>query len=325
MLAVKDSESALWKCKRFWCAFCRNVNNSRWHGARRDRGRTDLPASQPARFLECRVHRIAPNPGLSGVCAGYESNDWRAQQLARHLIEWLPDFALTYSELQSLGPHNAVNLVGQAALSVYESTNIARRGELGELLLHVMLRQVFNTLPAISKYFYKDSRNDTVKGFDNVHVVVEGEDLQLWLGEVKFYTDIGAAIRDVIPELIAHTTRDYLRAEFTAITNKIDPSWPHADRLKKLLDRNTSLDEVFRAVCIPVLLTYDSAVINDYTEVTAAFLAAFEQEVSEHHRDFAGRSLPIGLTIHLFLFPMKRKADLVLAFDEKLRACQALA
>ena len=75
----------------------------------------------------------------------------------------------------------------------------------------------------------------------------------------------------------------------------------------------------------PCSLTYNSAVINDHTAVTAAFLAAFEAEVRENHRNFAERSLPAGLTIHLFLFPMKRKADLVRAFDERLRACQALA
>jgi hypothetical protein len=209
-------------------------------------------------------------------------------------------------------------------MSVYVSQNYASRGEIGELLLHVMLRQVFNTLPTICKYFYKDSRNDTVKGFDNVHVVVEGQELQLWLGEDKFYSDVSAAIDAVIPELKEHTTRNYLRAEFTAITNKIDPTWPHAERLRKLLDRNTSLDEVFQAVCIPVLLTYDSTVMNSHTAVTSAFLTAFEEEVCGHHGNFARRSLPNDLRVHLFLFPMKRKADLVSAFDKRLRACQAL-
>ena len=76
---------------------------------------------------------------------------------------------------------------------------------------------------------------------------------------------------------------------------------------------------MFNAICIPVLLTHNSAVINDHTAVTAAFLAAFEAEVRENHRNFAERSLPAGLTIHLFLFPMKRKADLVRAFDERLK------
>ena len=188
-----------------------------------------------------------------------------------------------------------------------------------------MLRQMFGTLPAISKYYYKDSQNDTVKGFDNVHVVADRDELQLWLGEVKFYSDVRRAIRDVVPELVAHTQREYLRSEFTAITNKIDPHWPHADRLKKLLDRNTSLDEVFDAVCIPVLLTYNSAVIDGHTEVSSGFLTAFQTEVRGHYDNFASQKLPADLRIHLFLLPMKDKATLVEAFHERLRVCQSLA
>jgi hypothetical protein len=258
------------------------------------------------------------------MCAGYELGVWRSEQLAAHLLEWLPEFALRYSELQELAPYNMVSLVGRAAQSIYASRNVRTRGELGELLLHVMLRQVFDTLPAISKYWYKDSPNDTVKGFDNVHVVVAGEALELWLGEVKFYSDIGAAIRSVVPELLAHTQRDYLRTEFIAITNKIDPNWPHADRLRKLLDKNTSLDEIFERVCIPVLLTYNSETVNSHQAVTEAFKTEFVAEVSRHHADFSSRDLPSGIKLHLFLFPMKQKADLVRAFDQKLQACRAI-
>ncbi len=279
----------------------------------------------PSEFLVCRVHRIDVQPGLSGMCAGYELSEWRADQLARHLVEWLPNFALTHSELESLTQYNMVNLVGRAARSVYDSARYQRRGELGELLLHVMLCQVFRTLPAISKYYYKDSPNDTVKGFDNVHVIVEHDELQLWLGEVKFYTDINAAIRDVVPEISAHLQRNYLRSEFTAIVNKLDPKWPHADKLRKLLDLNNSLDDIFDAVCIPVLLTYNSDVVGSHREVTTTFLAAFKTEVETHHHSFASGTLPGGIRVHLFLFPMKSKTDLVAAFDSKLRACQQLA
>jgi hypothetical protein len=56
-----------------------------------------------------------------------------------------------------------------------------KRGEIGELLLHVICREVFKTYPAITKYFYKDSSNNTVKGFDAVHVVVTKTGLELWL------------------------------------------------------------------------------------------------------------------------------------------------
>ena len=199
----------------------------------------------PSPFLDVRVHRLEPSPGLTSLCAGYELKEWRCTQLADHLIEWLPDFALTHSEREGLGSHNAVALTIQAAKSVYTSEKYGRRGEIGEILLHIALRQVFKTVPAINKVFFKDSTNDTVKGFDAVHVVAAAESLELWLGEVKFYNDISSAIDDVIKEIEAHTTRDYLRAEFAAIVNKIDPAWPYASRLKLLLGKNTSLDQMF--------------------------------------------------------------------------------
>jgi hypothetical protein len=281
-----------------------------------------LPHPDP--FLEIRHQRIDIDPTLTAVCAGYETKQWRSKQLTAHLIEWLPEFALTERERGNLGAHNAVALVGQAARAIYTSEKYQRRGEIGELLLHVIIRQVFETVPAISKYYFKDASNDTVKGFDAVHVVVSDSQLQLWLGEVKFYDDIARAIYDVVKELEAHMEREYLRSEFAAITNKIDESWPHAARLKKLIHRNTSLDEIFDAVCIPVLLTYDSPVMSKFDEVTDEFLKEFHSEVIAHHETFSGKSLPTNVQLHLFLFPLEQKSELTREFDEKLKTCQTL-
>ena len=203
----------------------------------------------------------------------------------------------------------------------YTTKKFQNRGEFGELLLHIAARQVFNTLPAISKIYYKDSANDTVKGFDAVHVVAEGTVLELWLGEVKFYEDIGAAIRDVVKELEQHTTPGYLRSEAAAIINKIDSNWPHADRLKKLLDPNTTLDSVFDAMCIPVLLTYNSRAINSHQRLTAAFTQAFSDEVRAHQKTLGAKTLP-PFRLHLFLVPLKEKKELLTFLDEELRKWQ---
>jgi hypothetical protein len=241
-------------------------------------------------------------------------------------MKWLPEFALKHSEVEGLGASNALELIAKAAKSVYASEKYQNRGEFGELLLHVALRQCFKTLPAISKYFYKDSRNDTVKGFDAVHAVASEASLELWLGEVKFYDDIARAIADVIVEIEKHLQRDYLRDEFAAITNKIDDSWPHADKLKKLLHPDTSLDEVFDCVCIPALLTYDSPVVGGFFEVSAEYKARFEEEIRKHHASFSAKlskkALPEKLRIHLFLLPLREKASLVAALDEALKRVQ---
>lgn len=283
-----------------------------------------LTVKHPDPFLVVRCQRADLDPNLTAVCAGYELKEWRCKQLASHLLEWLPEFALTEKEREGLAAHNAVTLVGQAARAIYTSAKYKKRGELGELLLHVIIRQVFDTVPAISKYYFKDASNDTVKGFDAVHVVISNAELQLWLGEVKFYEDIARAITDVVAELALHTQREYLRSEFAAITNKIDDSWPHADRLKKLIHRNTSLDTIFDAVCIPVLLTYDSPTIAKFDDVTTTFRAAFEEEVLCHRDTFARKKLPQNLRIHLFLLPLKLKAELTREFDEKLKTCQTM-
>jgi hypothetical protein len=121
----------------------------------------------PDNFFEIRVHRLDRLPGLTAVCAGYELKAWRHEQLAGHLIKWLPEFALTYSELKSLRGYNAAELIARAARSVYMSDKYQKRGEIGELLLHVICREVFKTYPAITSLVIRFMRR--VLGFETLN------------------------------------------------------------------------------------------------------------------------------------------------------------
>lgn len=284
----------------------------------------------PKPFLDLRIHDLSIEPGVTGVCAGYESKVWRHNQLSAHMMEWLPEFALTYEELQSLGSANAVRLLARAAQVIYNTrtastTARGKRGEIGEILLHIAIRQVFGSVPAVSKFYFKDSANITVKGFDAIHIVQGLAGLELWAGEVKFYKDIAGAMRDAAAEIDTHLGRDYLRSEFALIENKICDSWPYAAELKQLLDRNTSLDKVFSCMVIPVFLSYESKVLSGHQSVTDQFRADIETELRAVHAAFAGKSLPTQVRIHVFLFPMHSKKDLVASFDRRLTACQAIA
>lgn len=137
-------------------------------------------------FLTVLVHDEEILPGLTALCAGHELGEWRAKQFADYLMKWMLEFCLSYSELEGLTPLNATELIKQAASRIYQTKKFEKRGEFGELLLHAILRQVYSTIPAVSKIYYKDSANDTVKGFDAVHVVADEDSLELWLGEAKF-------------------------------------------------------------------------------------------------------------------------------------------
>lgn len=275
-------------------------------------------------FFNIIIHKDDTFPDLHGVCAGFESRQWRKDQLVDYLFEYLPEFALTYSEFEKLTGENVVAKMRQAAASIYQSKEFRNRGEFGELLLHAIIRETYNTIPAISKIYYKDGPNETVKGVDAVHVVVTDDTLELWLGEVKFYNNIYKAISDVIEELNLHVEVRYVRNEFVAITNKIDAQWPHADRLMTLLHPHTSLDDVFSNTCIPVLLTYDSSVLRRYDNKCDEYIQEISEELQRFHKIFCDKLGKFPLTIHLFLFPLNTKVELINSLEAKLEIWQNL-
>ena len=275
-------------------------------------------------FFNIIIHKDDTFPDLHGVCAGFESRQWRKDQLVDYLFEYLPEFALTYSEFKNLTGENVVAKMRQVVMSIYQSEKFKNRGEFGELLLHAIIRETYKTIPAISKIYYKDGPNEPVKGFDAVHVVVTDDTLELWLGEVKFYNNIYQAISHVIEELNQHVNVTYVRNEFIAITNKIDDKWPHADRLKTLLHHHTSLDDVFSNTCIPVLLTYDSTTLAKYDNKCDEYVREISEEFQKFHKVFCDKLGEFPLTIHLFLFPLNTKAELINSLESKLKIWQNL-
>jgi len=242
------------------------------------------------------------------------------------MMNWLPEFALTSSECAGINSGNAVEMLRKAARLVYQSDKFSKRGEFGELFLHAAIRQVHDSLPAISKLFYKSAVNDTVKGFDAVHVVGPPDAMELWLGEAKFYDDDVRAVRDVVAEIEQHMVTDYLRNEFLLIGNKLDDNWPHTQQLKRLLAQETSLDDVFKRACIPVLLTYNSKCLSSFNECCVKYENAFKLELTSIHNRFSSaiqtKSLPKEVRVHLFLMPLKDKAELVKLLDGDLKRCQ---
>jgi len=284
-----------------------------------------LYEKQPSAFLEVRVEELDLEPALHGFCAGYEDGEWRAEQFADYLFHYLGEFALTATELERFSPTMSHQLLRSAAKIVYDSERYARRGEFGELILHAVLRRHFDSQPAVSKLYYKDSSNDTVKGFDCVHAVIaDGGELELWLGEAKFYKDARDAIRKVVAELKQHLDSGFLRSEFALVTNKLDPAWEHSEQLRRLIDEHTSLDLIIDRIRVPVLLTYDSDVVSAHDSIVDPYPEEFEREIRELHEAFSKAGAPTDVTVQLLLLPLADKAEFVKALHGKLEAWQAI-
>lgn len=280
-----------------------------------------------SKFFKIIVHDEDSMPTLLGICAGFESGEWRGQRLAENLFRCIPEFCLTYSEIHEVDSSEWMDKMKKAVSMIYSSPKYKNRGEFGELLLHYILKNLYKTVPAISKMYFKDGPNETVKGFDAVHVIVNSEgNLDLWLGEVKFYNNASKAISDVIPEIKEHFAQDYLLTEFIAITNKLDKESPFYDKLSKLISPDTSLDDIFERICVPVLITFNSKVIDKYTKYTTTYKEEMKAEMEKHFKQFESqfKKLGIDIEVHLFLLPLKTKETFVQILNNKLIQWQQL-
>ncbi len=259
-----------------------------------------------------------------GLNVGYECAQWRYEAFSDYLFRWLVEFSTPFSDLQKINPANCLDMIKRAAAVVYSTDRYKRRGEFGELMLHAILRELFDTEPIANKIFFKSAVNDTVKGFDSVHARVDGDGaLELWLGEVKFYKSITQAVEDVASEITEHLQREKLREEFMCVGNIVDRSWKHAEKVLRLFSSNTSLDDVFKAVCIPVLLTYESGVVKSANSVSDQFLDSLREELNNHYDFFRSKVSAIKVKVNLVLLPLDDKETLVETLDKKLRGLQA--
>lgn len=276
--------------------------------------------------LQFRVRIAGEHVPLDVLCAGYELREWRAEALVGDLFDrHLLSFALSYSEHESVNGPTAMQSIRDAAMSVYASDKYRLRGEFGEMLLHGALIDFYGAAPAVSKIYYEDSANDVVKGFDSVHLVAESDSVHIWLGEAKFYNDLGAAMRRALEDIEKHLAADFLRKEFIFITRKVDQSWPHAQTFTDLISRTRSLDEIAASIVMPVFLTYDSDAVSQSDVVDPSYIEAITKEATEALSSFEQRlTKPLDVEIRVILVPLKSKEDLVKLMHEKLRKLQEI-
>ncbi|MDT8781986.1 MAG: DUF1837 domain-containing protein [Candidatus Bathyarchaeota archaeon] len=283
---------------------------------------------------------------------GFDKDDkgieyYRIKKLIDLLTRAVPNFAFAYHE--EIDGYNAVEKLQEAAESIYRikefrdtyeiykrdgaltDDNIQKkylaRGEFGELILHLLLRDFHETIPLLSKIYFKDSQGVPAHGFDAVHIHPESE--SLWLGESKLFSNPHRGIDDMIKSIKDHFMMDYLQAEFAIVSKRIKPykKIPKQKYWLNLMHSDRTLGEYLKSVTIPLLLTYSSKNFEKPFEIESEFIEAFKKEVFEIKQYFESNSkteIKTNLNIILMLFPVKSKNELVAGLHEKLFLMQNL-
>lgn len=123
------------------------------------------------------------NPDLKAYYVGFDQNQFRIQPLVDVIRSVIPEFALGYHCGSTIPLTEIVDRLKEAAETVYLTDKYKTRGEFGELILHLLLRDFHHTVPLVSKIYFKDSHNVPAHGFDGVQISINGPEKKLWSGE----------------------------------------------------------------------------------------------------------------------------------------------
>ena len=279
-----------------------------------------MSVTYPEPFLEVRCAEIDGSFSTTGLCAGYDGGTWRSERLADHLFQWLPYAALNQEHQLGFGSHNFLEMLRLASAHIYNTKKTASRGELGELLLHLACILHFGTVPVMCKLVLKSSSNDTVKGFDGVHLLRIADKFELWLGESKFYTDAEQGLRDAIQSVRSHILPAFLATEKAMVFGHVGKEVPMRDSVIKLFKSQTSGDDLLKMAVFPILVTYESGSVAAFTAVSGEYIQELRKEVKKLRGYFGDRVKDLNLRFQLIFVPLGSKADVVTSFDRKLAA-----
>lgn len=260
---------------------------------------------------------------LRAFHVGFDEGSFRMIPLVETIRNVIPEFAFGFHEGMTVPLNEMVDRIQEAARAVYTTDKYHKRGEFGELILHLLLRDFCGTTPLLSKIYFKDTENMPAHGFDGVHVTSDPHK-RLWLGESKLYADGRRGVADLATDVTKHVNSDFLRREFMQIKRKLAAPASEVVDWQQLLDKHRRIDEIFQHVVFPMVATYSSGLFKEYSDESEEYLAAFVEECEALHKHFFDRAANSNALIILFLLPVEDKDKLIKELDRRLKAMQTV-
>lgn len=261
----------------------------------------------------------------------FADGQWRFARFQKFIWDNIVDTALSSAERNALA-NQSLSLLAEAAkkLRLTDSDDdIGKGSELAEIVLYGIMKHHYGALPVVPKIFYKQNSQDNAKGADSVHIVVNGSDFSIWMGEAKFYNDIKNARLASIVESVGNALQsDKLEKENSIITNVNDLDHLIGDvdlrsSIKACLRSGASMDDLKSRLHVPILMLHECAI----TKACSRLTTAYKDEIIAYHKGRAQSYfkkqveelkakvfLYEEITFHLILFPVPEKKKIVDSF-----------
>ena len=270
---------------------------------------------------------------LLSLINDYENGEWRINKFVNYLYDRVMEVGLSFEERKILSD-SPMSMV-KRAISKLKPNDIKKSGEIGEILLYGIMKDYYNALNVVPKIFHKTNRNTYVHGSDSVHITINNGQINLWLGESKFYKDVEKAVKNAIKSIKSILEDDKLKAEISIAYssqdlndmlkfNIIDKNI--YDNIKMMLNETNSLDEIKKQLHIPILILYEcditslnNSINNDYKTNIIARHKKIVKKFFLDNFDFIEKVYKgEEINFHLILFPVHSKEVISKFFFRKL-------
>lgn len=243
--------------------------------------------------------------------------------LMNSLLEFV--FGIRYRNIQNPKEHKKFFNACEKLYKEPKARNSKKEGDLGEIILHALLRKYLGTIPFAGRFYFAVDKNTSPKSFDIVNVLPSESKNILVLGESKMYADAKGGIDALADDIKKHFQADYMRKQFVKISeavssdntsdqeNIVVPMRKTIDEWEYELRTEKTLEKVIDSLYVPLLCTYNYDKYGRYSNVCEEFIKEYEVHIGKLYNYFDNKDIirPACLNILLMLFPVPSKDILI--------------
>lgn len=265
----------------------------------------------------------------------FEDGKWNLEAFHDFIWDNIAQTALNKEEREALGGRPST-LLKRAAKNLRITDKDVSGGEIAEILLYSIMKHHYNALPVVPKIYYKQNANDFAKGADSVHIVIEDEgNFSFWLGEAKFYNKLENARLDNVVESVHDTlTSNKIKKENSIILgikdlDELEISKALLIKIKKLLDKDASLDKLKPHLHVPILLLHECEITSKAKFKNVEYLNSIKKQYADRATVYFKKQIEkckddifmySDICFHLMLIPVPNKEEIVNIFINRAKA-----
>ena len=222
------------------------------------------------------------------ICMKNESKEELAKIIYNGIVEYaVNEYELDYDNLE----REQVKVLARRIRynpSAANSTKL-KYGFYGEVLLDLILRCFLKTEVLLARgYLYSPIEKSEVKGFDAFHLMEWNNNVELWLGEAKFYVNYKKPVNDVLEKISYSLSDGYVNDNFLALIDWQDRFSHSNTRLSGILDRweeNPSINiarEIASenmVITYPIMIAYQFKKNSSYEAMVKECLKYIEEQI----------------------------------------------